>query len=112
MNTDRERTTFPRLRASAWEAVLVKLFFLSVLNSLACSLSLAALPEPIDVPRGPAGVPAPGRSVVPEMRGAAPDGAPAISMINDVVLTGETLVITGDRLKAAPLKVWAGDGTL
>ena len=33
-------------------------------------------------------------------------------MINDAVLPGETLVMTGDRLEAAHLKVWAGDRTL
>ena len=66
------------------------------------------LPRPIDIPPGPAAVMAPPALELPAMSGQPRPEAPAISMISDFTLPGETLVITGDRLDEAILRIWTG----
>ncbi|MCK5804765.1 MAG: hypothetical protein KAI66_18145, partial [Lentisphaeria bacterium] len=60
-----------------------------------------------DIPTGPAGLDAPGGVGLPMLSGKAESDAPAISMISDVTFPNETLVITGDSLDGAHLRVWA-----
>jgi len=64
------------------------------------------LPLPIDVPRGPEDVVGPGGAGLPSVKGEAGPAAPAISAISEVTFPDETLVITGDRLQGAHLRVW------
>jgi hypothetical protein len=66
-----------------------------------------SLPRPVDVPGAVAGVDSPGGGNLPMMAGDAAADAPAISAISDVTFPDETLVITGDRLDGATLRVWA-----
>lgn len=66
-----------------------------------------ALPIPIDVPAGPTAVEAPGGKALPVLSGEAKADAPALSMISDVTFPDETLVIAGDKLDGARLRVWA-----
>jgi len=68
-------------------------------------LAAATLPAPVDVPRGPEGVPGPGGAALPPLAGKPAD-APAISAISDVTFPDETLVIAGDQLSGAQLRVW------
>ena len=67
----------------------------------------APLPAPADVPLGPPEVAAAGGKGFPRMGGAVPADAPAISMISDATLPDETLVIAGENLDGARLRVWA-----
>lgn len=69
-----------------------------------------ALPAPIDIPAAVVGVDGPGGMALPEMTGSPPAGAPAIAAISEVTLPDETLVITGQGLEDAALRVWA-EGT-
>lgn len=69
-----------------------------------------ALPAPVDVPEAVAGVDSPGGLRLPSFSGDAEDGAPAISAVSDVTYPDETLVITGERLDGAELRVWAEGG--
>ncbi len=64
-----------------------------------------ALPAPVDVPRGPEAVSGPGGVALPPLTGKPAD-APAISAISDVTFPDETLVIAGDQLSGAQLRVW------
>lgn len=67
----------------------------------------AALPTPIDIPPGPPSVDPPADRNLPAVSGMAAPDTPAISMISDATLPGETLVITGDRLDGAHLRIWS-----
>jgi hypothetical protein len=71
----------------------------------------AKLPEPIDIPHGPAGIEAPGIKATIEMTGTVESDAPQISAISDVTFPDETLVITGDDLENAELIIWS-DGNI
>lgn len=70
----------------------------------------APLPEAVDVPAGPPGVALPADREPPRLSGGPEVDAPAISMIGDVTLPGETLVITGDGLENAKLRIWSEGG--
>lgn len=74
-----------------------------------CEYALAAapLPAPTDVPLGPEGVSAPGGAAMPSLSGTPSANAPAISAISEVTFPNETLVITGDKLDGAQLRVWS-----
>lgn len=74
----------------------------------ACATA-SELPAPTDVPPGPAGVT---DDLGPELPLAAirSPGGPEISMISDMALPQETLVICGDGLENARLKIWSGNG--
>ena len=48
---------------------------------------------------------------MPRLHGVAAEGAPAIAAISDVAFPSETLVITGENLEGAWLRIWA-DGRL
>ncbi|NQU42045.1 hypothetical protein HQ520_02085 [bacterium] len=65
-----------------------------------------SLPAPNDIPKAPAGGPMPGGKALPEMTAEPAPGAPAISAISDITFPDETLVITGDDLGSATLKIW------
>ena len=65
------------------------------------------LPAPSDIPEAVAGVESPGGEGQPRIAGAAVAGAPAIAAISDVTFPDETLVITGEGLEGASLRVWA-----
>ena len=74
---------------------------------MSAELSAAvSLPPPTDVPCGPEGVVGPGGATLPSLNAAATADAPAIAAISDVCLPDETLVITGDKLSGASLRVW------
>lgn len=65
-----------------------------------------ALPAPVDVPRGPEGIAGPGGQALPQFGAPSSVGAPAISAASDVTFPDETLVVTGDNLAGARLRVW------
>jgi len=69
----------------------------------------ADLPAPVDVPVGPAKVEPPGNAALPSMVGRVAAEAPAISMISDCTLPGETLVVTGHGLEGSHLRIWSGE---
>lgn len=85
------------------------LILLSIIVLRCPVVGAADLPSPIDIPPGPSGLASPGGADLPAMAGAAPAGAPAISAISDVTFPDETLVITGDGLDGASLRLW-GEG--
>ncbi|MFW5739560.1 MAG: hypothetical protein ACOC1F_04270 [Myxococcota bacterium] len=70
-----------------------------------------ALPPPVDLPPAVAGVDSPGGAALPAMAGAATPGAPAIAAISDVTFPDETLVMTGEGLEGAALRLWAEGAT-
>jgi len=65
------------------------------------------LPQPIDIPQGPVSAAAPGGGVLPQMTDQLGEAVPAIAAISDVTFPDETLVITGDNLEGAYLRIWA-----
>jgi hypothetical protein len=69
------------------------------------------MPEATDIPAPPQGVVSPGGKALPDMQGAAPVDAPAIGAVSEVTFPGETLVVTGDKLDGACLRMWA-EGTV
>ncbi len=71
-----------------------------------CVSVAVTFPAPIDVPHGPDGVSGPGGVALPTLSVNAPADTLAISAINEVCFPDETLVITGDKLKEASLRVW------
>ncbi len=75
---------------------------------LAATAVFAGLPAPIDLPAGPVGVDAPSGPTPPDFVSDDSPLAPQISEISRSTLPGETLVITGDNLKDATLRLWAG----
>ncbi|MGH7265136.1 MAG: hypothetical protein ACREMB_09835, partial [Candidatus Rokuibacteriota bacterium] len=79
----------------------------ALLSPGAAAPSPAPLPEPIDVPTGPPGVTAPGGRDLPRMAEGPAATTPAIAAIGDVTFPDETLVMTGDGLDGAHLRVWA-----
>ena len=66
-----------------------------------------ALVPPGDVPPAPAGVQSPGGKGLPVMGGKQHEQAPQIGMAGETTFPDETLVITGENLDGATLKVWA-----
>jgi hypothetical protein len=64
------------------------------------------LPTPNDVPEGPASIAAPGGAALPLLGAPVVADAPAISAVGDVCLPDETLVIAGDKLSGAALRIW------
>ncbi|NQU45155.1 hypothetical protein HQ520_17870, partial [bacterium] len=73
------------------------------------------LVPPNDIPAGPPGAPAEGLGGLdlPDMNGTVSPTGPAISMISEVTYPDETLVITGENLENAVLRIWSeGETTL
>jgi len=68
-------------------------------------------PTPTDIPEAVAGVESPGGAGRPAIAGAAAAAAPAIAAISDTTYPDETLVITGEGLAGATLRVWAEGAT-
>ena len=78
----------------------------SLLVDGGCVQAAVPLPAPNDVSSGPTGVAGPGGVGLPSMIGEPAADAPTISAIGEVTLPDETLVITGDKLEDAHLRVW------
>ncbi len=74
-----------------------------------CGIFNEMLPAPVDVPKGPAGVEVSGVREPYVTGGEISEEAPMISEISKTTFPDETLVITGDRLDNAFLKIWSGD---
>ncbi|MEW6359759.1 MAG: glycosyl hydrolase family 28-related protein [Planctomycetota bacterium] len=87
--------------------MMIVLFFIGMEAA-----TMADMPAPIDIPNGPPNVEAPGGKALPPLAGAPAADAPAISMVSDVTFPDETLVIAGDRLDGATLRVWAEGGVM
>ncbi len=68
------------------------------------------LPRPTDVPGGPEGVVGPGGTALPPLGDEVALQAPAISAAGEVCFPDETLVITGDNLHGAGLRIWREGG--
>jgi len=64
------------------------------------------LPPPIDVPQGPEGIAGPGGAGLPSLTSTPASEGSAIAAISETTLPDETLVLTGDRLADARLRVW------
>lgn len=75
-----------------------------------CGTARAALPEPTDVPTGPANVAPPGTVQYPDVHEKPVDGAPKIGQWSTDVRPGEALVATGESLERAELHIWSGTG--
>ncbi len=80
---------------------------LCCLIASACDVGASELlPPPVDVPSGPAGVAGPGGAALPSFAGEPTKDGPAISAVSETTLPDETLVLSGDRLAGARLRVW------
>lgn len=63
------------------------------------------LPDPVDIPLGPNGVEAPSGASLPVLGDKPAASAPTISAVSEITFPDETLVITGEGLDGAQLKV-------
>ena len=66
----------------------------------------------LNMPTGPVGVEAPGPIVLGTLNLTSHSSTPMISEVSNVTLPGESLVITGQNLEGAGLKVFTPDGSM
>ncbi len=66
----------------------------------------------LNMPTGPTGVEAPGPIVLGTLNLTSHSSAPAISEVSNVTLPGESLIITGENLDGAGLKIFTPEGSM